>query len=33
LGDHTEEILAEIGLSRPSIESLLSAGVVKTSRT
>jgi len=33
LGDHTEEILAEIGLSRPSIQSLLSAGVVETSRT
>jgi crotonobetainyl-CoA:carnitine CoA-transferase CaiB-like acyl-CoA transferase len=32
LGDHTEEILSEIGLSRPSIESLLTTGVVGASQ-
>jgi len=29
LGDHTEEILSEIGLSRPSIESLIASEVVR----
>jgi crotonobetainyl-CoA:carnitine CoA-transferase CaiB-like acyl-CoA transferase len=33
LGDHTEEILSEIGFSRPSIESLLTTGMVEASRT
>jgi crotonobetainyl-CoA:carnitine CoA-transferase CaiB-like acyl-CoA transferase len=33
LGDHTKEILAEVGLSRPSIESLLSSGVVGASQS
>ena len=33
LGDHTQEILAEVGLSRPSIESLLTAGVVGASQS
>jgi crotonobetainyl-CoA:carnitine CoA-transferase CaiB-like acyl-CoA transferase len=32
LGDHTQEILAEVGLSRPSIESLLTSGVVGASQ-
>ena len=32
LGDHTQEILSEIGLSRPSIERLLASEVVRTSR-
>jgi crotonobetainyl-CoA:carnitine CoA-transferase CaiB-like acyl-CoA transferase len=32
LGDHTEEILLELGLSRPSIESLLSTEVVRASQ-
>jgi crotonobetainyl-CoA:carnitine CoA-transferase CaiB-like acyl-CoA transferase len=32
LGDHTEEILAEIGLSRPSIESLITSEVVRASQ-
>jgi crotonobetainyl-CoA:carnitine CoA-transferase CaiB-like acyl-CoA transferase len=31
LGEHTEEILSEIGLSRPSIKSLVATGVVRTS--
>jgi crotonobetainyl-CoA:carnitine CoA-transferase CaiB-like acyl-CoA transferase len=33
LGDHTKEILAEVGLSRPSIESLLTSGVVGASQS
>jgi len=33
LGDHTREILSEIGLSRPSIERLLASDVVRTSRS
>jgi len=33
LGDHTQEILAEVGLSRPSIESLLTSGVVGASQS
>jgi crotonobetainyl-CoA:carnitine CoA-transferase CaiB-like acyl-CoA transferase len=32
LGDHTQKILSEIGLSRPSIERLLASEVVRTSR-